>query len=62
VSAPAAPARDQAEKFRPAATAFAARADNSVEKMIEDFMRSHGCNRLQAILALRLFYLLGGPT
>jgi len=32
-----------------------------LERLIEDFMRAHGCNRLQAIIALRLFFLLGGP-
>jgi hypothetical protein len=59
---PPATAWRSAKKALPARKKSKAKAaDDQTEKMIEDFMRSHGVNRLQAILALRLYYLLGGP-
>ncbi len=55
--------RPAALKFtRPAKESVTAKAaDNQTEKLIQAFMRSHGVNRLQAIYALRLFYVLRGP-
>lgn len=53
---------NSARMFRRASRAAGARADDRIERLIEEFMRAHGCNRVQAIIALRLFDLLRGPS
>ncbi len=53
---------DASPAFRRASRAAGAPADDRIERLIEEFMRAHGCNRVQAIIALRLLDLLRGPS